>query len=178
MRYAAPEHNIASVELSPKGEPNRSSVYFLDRQTKRSVRHCACTGFAFRFEHRKWNRGRNGLPQLGQPFAPSILFPVFKSVGEPGTDPEVSKMVARGHNTHLILMSVPHVHFHCVRVLVHSKRPPGPPRSTRHLYSRLPCDALFFCLTGLRRYPPVPRRRARGALFLPILLGMEHNKAS
>ena len=34
-------------------------------------------GFAFRFEHRKWNRGRNGLQQLGQPVAPSILFPVF-----------------------------------------------------------------------------------------------------
>ena len=25
------------------------------------------TGFTFRFEHRKWNRGRNGLHQLGQP---------------------------------------------------------------------------------------------------------------
>ena len=37
------------------------------------------------FEHRKWNRGRNGLHQLGQPVAPSILFPVFKSEGEPGT---------------------------------------------------------------------------------------------
>ena len=30
-----------------------------------------------RIEHRKWNRGRNGLHQLGQPVAPSILFPVF-----------------------------------------------------------------------------------------------------
>ena len=44
--------------------------------------------------------------------------------------------------------------------------------------SSLVCDALFFCLIGLRRYPPVRRRRARGALFLPILLGIEHNKAS
>ena len=35
----------------------------------------ACTGFAFSFERRKWNRGRNGLHQLGQPVAPSILFP-------------------------------------------------------------------------------------------------------
>ena len=43
------------------------------------------TGFAFRFEHRKWNRGRNGLHQLGQPVGPSILFPVFKSEGKPGT---------------------------------------------------------------------------------------------
>ena len=42
------------------------------------------TGFAFRFEHRKWNRGRTGLHQLGQPVAPSILFPVFKCEGEPG----------------------------------------------------------------------------------------------
>ena len=42
------------------------------------------TVFAFRFEHRKWNRGRNGLHQLGQPVSPSILFPVFKSEGEPG----------------------------------------------------------------------------------------------
>ena len=43
-----------------------------------------CTGFAFRFEPRKWNRGRNGLHQLGQPVAPSVPFPVFKSEGEPG----------------------------------------------------------------------------------------------
>ena len=35
----------------------------------------------------KWNRGRNGLHQLGQPVASSILFPVFKSEGEPGTGP-------------------------------------------------------------------------------------------
>ena len=35
------------------------------------------TGFAFRFEHSKGNRGRNGLHQLGQLVAPSILFPVF-----------------------------------------------------------------------------------------------------
>ena len=33
----------------------------------------------------KWNRGHNGLHHLGQPVAPSILFPVFKSEGEPGT---------------------------------------------------------------------------------------------
>ena len=42
------------------------------------------TGFAFRFEHRKWNRGRNRLPNLVQTIAPSIPFPVFKSEGEPG----------------------------------------------------------------------------------------------
>ena len=30
-----------------------------------------------RIEHRKWNRGRNGLHHLGAPIAPSILFPVF-----------------------------------------------------------------------------------------------------
>ena len=30
-------------------------------------------------------RGRNGLHQLGQPVAPSILFPVFNPEGEPGT---------------------------------------------------------------------------------------------
>ena len=38
-----------------------------------------------RIEHRKWNRGRNGLHQLGQPVAPSILFPVFNPEGEPGS---------------------------------------------------------------------------------------------
>ena len=43
------------------------------------------TGFTFRFEHRKWNRGRNGLHQLGQPVVPSVLFPAFKYEGEPGT---------------------------------------------------------------------------------------------
>ena len=52
----------------------------------------ACTGFAFSFEHRKWNRGRNGLHQLGQPVAPSILFPVFKSEGEPGTFLELDEV--------------------------------------------------------------------------------------
>ena len=45
------------------------------------------TGFAFRFEHRKWNRGRNRLPKLVQTIAPSVPFPVFTSEGEPGTVP-------------------------------------------------------------------------------------------
>ena len=57
----------------------RAAVSFVQTQ---------CTGFAFRFEHRKWNRGRIGLHQLGQPVAPSILFPAFKSEGEPGTAPQ------------------------------------------------------------------------------------------
>ena len=48
---------------------------------RRNMQH---TGFAFRFECREWNRGRNGLHQLGQPVAPSVLFPVFKSEGKPG----------------------------------------------------------------------------------------------
>ena len=43
-----------------------------------------CTGFAFRFGHRKWNRGRNRLPKLVQTNAPSVPFPVFKSEGKPG----------------------------------------------------------------------------------------------
>ena len=43
------------------------------------------TGFAFRFEHRKYNRGRNRLPKLVQTIAPSVPLPVFKSEGEPGT---------------------------------------------------------------------------------------------
>ena len=42
------------------------------------------TGFAFRFEHRKWNRGCNRLPKLVQTIVPSVPFPVFKSEGEPG----------------------------------------------------------------------------------------------
>ena len=57
-----------------------------DSHAQNSFRfRCIHTGFAFRFEHRKWYRGRNGLHQLGQPVAPSIQFPVFKSEGEPGT---------------------------------------------------------------------------------------------
>ena len=36
-----------------------------------------CTLWIKRIEQRKWNRGRNGLHQLGQPVAQSILFPVF-----------------------------------------------------------------------------------------------------
>ena len=36
-------------------------------------------------EHRKWNRGRNGLHQLGQPVAPSTLFPVFNPPYPQGT---------------------------------------------------------------------------------------------
>ena len=43
-----------------------------------------CTGFAFRIEHRKWNRGHNRLPKLVQTIAPSIPFPVFNPEGEPG----------------------------------------------------------------------------------------------
>ena len=35
--------------------------------------------------HRTWNRGRNGLHQLGQPIAPSILFPVFHPPYPQGT---------------------------------------------------------------------------------------------
>ena len=46
-----------------------------------------CTGFAFRFGHRKWNRGRNRLPKLVQTNAPSVPFPVFKSEGEHGIVP-------------------------------------------------------------------------------------------
>ena len=38
---------------------------------------CFSTLLIKRIEHRKWNRGRNGLHQLGQPVAPSILFPGF-----------------------------------------------------------------------------------------------------
>ena len=34
--------------------------------------HGKSTGFAFRFEHRKWNRGRNGCTKLG-----SLLRPLF-----------------------------------------------------------------------------------------------------
>ena len=59
--------------------------------TVQGYHHASCgywwhsTGFAFRFERRKWNRGCNGLHQLGQPVAPSVPFPVFKSEGKPGT---------------------------------------------------------------------------------------------
>ena len=34
-----------------------------------------CTDWEYEKSSRKWNRGRNGLHQLGQPVAPSILFP-------------------------------------------------------------------------------------------------------
>ena len=61
-----------------------------------TLRFC-CTGFAFRFEHRKWNRGRNFLHQLGQPVAPSVLFPVFKSEGKPGT-PYIRNDLTRPRN--------------------------------------------------------------------------------
>ena len=37
-------------------------------------------------EHRKWNEGRNGLHQLGQPVAPSILFPVCNPPYPQGTE--------------------------------------------------------------------------------------------
>ena len=40
-----------------------------------------------RIEHRKWNRRRNGLHQLGQPVAPSILFPVFNPPYPQGRPP-------------------------------------------------------------------------------------------
>ena len=38
-----------------------------------------------RIEHRKWNRGSNGLRQLGQLVTPSILFPVFNPPYPQGT---------------------------------------------------------------------------------------------
>ena len=34
-----------------------------------------CTDWGYETSSRKWNRGHNGLHQLGQPVAPSILFP-------------------------------------------------------------------------------------------------------
>ena len=40
-----------------------------------------------RIEHRKRNRGLNGLHQLGQPVSPSILFPVFNPPYPQGTLP-------------------------------------------------------------------------------------------
>ena len=46
--------------------------------------HCT-TLWIKRIEHRKWNRGRYGLHQLGQPDAPSILFPVFNPPYPQGT---------------------------------------------------------------------------------------------
>ena len=43
------------------------------------------TDWGYKTSSRIWNRGGNGLHQLGQPVAPSVLlFPVFKSEGEPG----------------------------------------------------------------------------------------------
>ena len=51
--------------------PELPPTCFLDGM---DIRKYSCsTGFAFRFEHRKWNRGRNGLHQLGQPVAPSCV---------------------------------------------------------------------------------------------------------
>ena len=61
-------------ELAPRGQKEAGAG-----STQPSLRlflH-VCTGFAFRFEHRKRNRGRNGLHQLGQPVAPSVLFAVL-----------------------------------------------------------------------------------------------------
>ena len=48
-------------------------------------KHHVHTDWGYETSSRKWKRGRNGLHQLGQPVAPSVLFPVFKSEGEPGT---------------------------------------------------------------------------------------------
>ena len=41
----------------------------------------------------KWNRGCNGLHQLGQPVAPSILFPVFNPPYPHSTSCEDSRYV-------------------------------------------------------------------------------------
>ena len=51
-----------------------------------AVLRSECTGFAFRIEHRKWNRGRNRLPKLVQTIAPSVPFPVFNPEGEPSRE--------------------------------------------------------------------------------------------
>ena len=44
-----------------------------------------------RIEHRIWNRGLNGLHQLGLPVAPSILFPVFNPPYPQGRDPKLGR---------------------------------------------------------------------------------------
>ena len=51
-----------------------------------------CTLWIKRIEHRKWNRGHNGLHQLGQPVAPSILFPVFNPPYPQGSHFELNRM--------------------------------------------------------------------------------------
>ena len=48
--------------------------HFVVVKVHQSARHSYSTGFAFRFEHRKWNRGRNGLHQLGSLFGPLLYF--------------------------------------------------------------------------------------------------------
>ena len=47
------------------------------KSTHRSVKPpwSPCTDWGYEKSSRKWNRGRNGLHQLGLPVAPSILFP-------------------------------------------------------------------------------------------------------
>ena len=40
-----------------------------------SIERGLCTDWGYETSPRKWNRGRNGLHQLGQPVAPSIIFP-------------------------------------------------------------------------------------------------------
>ena len=47
-------------------------------------------------------RGRNGLHQLGQPVAPSILFPVFNPEGEPGTSNPIIWRVRNGASIYMM----------------------------------------------------------------------------
>ena len=61
-----------------RGEPTRPTERVDGELAIARVRHFrleGCTEWGYETSSRKWNRGCNGLHQLGQPVAPSIQFP-------------------------------------------------------------------------------------------------------
>ena len=64
----------AKIEYRKRRKPCMQIIENLEFQ-RLWERAQTCTDWGYETSSRKWNRGSNGLHQLGQPVAPSILFP-------------------------------------------------------------------------------------------------------
>ena len=83
--HTAPEAE-AGLIWDPSENSSAMRYQKMQKYLKKQVfQQSLCTGFAFRIEHRKWNRGRNRLPKLVQTIVPSVPFPMFNPEGEPGS---------------------------------------------------------------------------------------------
>ena len=112
-----------------------------------------------RIEHRKWIRGCNGLHQLGQPVAPSVLFPVFNPPYPQGTCVE-------HHNKQLKWPLIRSNGYQLVRELLN--RYPKLRALFRHLKSKHKARKRLHGVASWRQNGS--RRRGRKPVFLVRLL--------